>query len=103
MKQEMDIKCVYHTLDESVYTTPAVLTVPVGFGKVAIGFGKTNEVNDKESIIMSFAKLEKVLQPQSTLDKDQLEYVQKHPLVHLVISKDYIPHLIELLQEQLQN
>lgn len=75
--------------------------IKVGYGYVAPLIGRVtstdNDVKD-DDLYLAFGQLPEKLKTGSLLDEEQSAFCKSHRLCEMVISKDWIPRFIELLQ-----
>lgn len=87
-------------------TSWKVLTIPLGYGKMAIDLGTVScsenqgeDTSPKEGdLVIRFNALKEPVVSKNPLTEEQKEYANQHPLVQLVATKEYALHLSKLLE-----
>lgn len=82
-----------------------LLTIPIGYGYVTLGYGKLAKDSDWggkiNDLVIQVAMLPERSQPNQSLNKDMEAFAKSHVVLQLPISKDYVPKLIQILTEYL--
>lgn len=78
--------------------------IKIGYGYVAPIVGLVNKTKSVDTdvkendLVLSFGELKERLKTGTILTEEQSEYCKEHKVVDLVISRNYIPRFIQILQ-----